>query len=177
MVILLLNTLSEFGAARPRFSRFVTVSSLISLQWLDFYVYVIFAVLIFTSFFNKTTSHPLPMSHNVGILLELHDIRSCPLSLVGWTLDRDFLQKRLLVALIDKKEAAYFHLLLISYDCYHLYYFLQFFSICHSWWVRCQFNKVKQVLKHPLMIFLFASMLQFIGFRILCFLCGASTGI
>ena len=50
------------------------------------------------------------------------------MSLVGWTLDGYFQHQRLLVALIDEKEAAYCHLLLMSYACYPLYYFLQNFQ-------------------------------------------------
>ena len=44
----------------------------------------------FSLFFSIITSFPISMLFPVIILLELHDISSWPLSLVGWTLDIDF---------------------------------------------------------------------------------------
>ena len=114
-------TLYEFGTTIPRCCHFMTVSSLIPLQWFDCSDCFAFAVLIPTSFLNIMTSFHLSMLNTVMILLEPHAIRSCPLQLVGWTLDGYFQHWRFLVALIDEKEADYYHLLLVSYAGYHLY--------------------------------------------------------
>ena len=83
-------TLSEFGTARPHCSSFITVSYLISLQLFDWSTRVTFSVFVFPSFFTLTTSSPLSVLSTVGLLLELHAIRSFPLSLVGLTLDGYF---------------------------------------------------------------------------------------
>ena len=76
-------TLSVFGTSRHRCCRFIISSSPIPIQLFDCSQYVTFAILFFTYYFNLMTSFPISMLHTVGILLELHAIRSCPLSLVG----------------------------------------------------------------------------------------------
>ena len=51
--------------------------------------------------------------------------------------------------------------------------FFQPVSICHSWWVLCQFKDSKRGLKHLLLIFLLPRMLQYLIRRILWSVYGA----
>ena len=83
----------------------------------------------------------------------------------------------LLDCLIDKKYTSSCCQLLVSYACYHFSSFLQLVSKYHGRWVQCRQNEVKQGLKSPLLIFLSPIMLQYLGLRLTCSVCGASMGI
>ena len=85
-----------------------------------------------------------------------------------------FQRHRLIAALIDEKEATSCFQILISYACYHFYYFLNIVSKCYIWLLWCLLNAEKPRLKHPLLILLLPSMLQYIGLWILWSACSAS---
>ena len=111
------------------------------------------------------------MFHYLVVLVELHDIRHWPLSLVGWTLDRGFpapeLDRR-----FDLQEI--FCPLFTTPDIVFLLPFLLHTSACfkfHGWWLRSILNTLKQGLKHPLLIFLLPSMLKYLGHRLMHYLC------
>ena len=91
-------------------------------------------------------------------------------------LSKIYQHQSLLASLIDEKEAAS-----CSGSWCHIPVTLSLltfkFPKFHGLWVQCQLNSVKQGLKNPLMVFLFTSMLKYLGFRILLSSCGASMGI
>ena len=89
------------------------------------------------------TSSPLSMIHYFGTLVEIHAIRRCHLSIVGWNLDSNFTEPD-----IDRHFYWLERLFILS-PTPGVIFMLPFillpstFSKCNGWWVQCQFNTSK----------------------------------
>ena len=93
------------------------------------------------------TSLPLLMLYSVGVLVELHDISLCALSLFRWTLDRILLPPEF-ARRFDWQERCC--LLLQTPDAIWLLHFILIpstFTKFHVRRMQCQYNAVKQILK------------------------------
>ena len=100
-----------------------------------------------------------------------------PFHLLGKILMIVFQNHILLAGFIENNEAASCHRLLMSYSCYPLSSLLLLVQIYNSWWAKFLLDAVKQGLKHPLLIFLFPSVLQYLERHLIFSACGASIGI